>query len=84
MTTLNISLSENLKEFVENQVTSGEFSTASEYVRSLIRAAQERKAREVLELKLLAALEEEPEEMKGEDWDRLRAQVRQRAAEKRP
>jgi antitoxin ParD1/3/4 len=83
MTTLNISLPESLKTFVEDQVTSGGYSTVSEYVRSLIRDAQERKAREALESKLLAALEGEPEEMRGEDWDRLRARVRQRTAEKR-
>jgi antitoxin ParD1/3/4 len=40
MTTLNISLSEHLKAFVEDQVSCGGFSTASEYVRSLIREAQ--------------------------------------------
>jgi len=83
MTTLNISLPESLKTFVEDQVASGGYSTVSEYVRSLIRDAQERKAREALESKLLAALEGEPEEMRGEDWDRLRARVRQRTAEKR-
>jgi antitoxin ParD1/3/4 len=83
MTTLNISLPESLKTFVEDQVSSGGYSTVSEYVRSLIRDAQERKAREALESKLLAALEGEPEEMRGEDWDRLRARVRQRTAEKR-
>jgi antitoxin ParD1/3/4 len=83
MTTLNISLPENLKTFVEDQVSSGGYSTASEYVRSLIREAQESKAREGLELKLLAALEGAPEEMRGEDWDRLRARVRQRIAEKK-
>jgi antitoxin ParD1/3/4 len=82
MTTLNISLPESLKTFVEDQVSSGGYSTVSEYVRSLIRDAQERKAREALESKLLAALEGEPEEMRGEDWDRLRARVRQRTAEK--
>jgi antitoxin ParD1/3/4 len=83
MTTLNISLPENLKAFIEDQVASGGYSTASEYVRSLIREAQERKTRETFESKLLAALSDEPEEMSGEDWDRLRARVRQMATEKR-
>lgn len=73
MTTLNISLPEHLKAFIEDQVSSGGYSTASEYVRSLIREAQERKTRETLESKLLAALSDEPEEMSREDWDRLRA-----------
>lgn len=83
MTTLNISLPEHLKAFIEDQVASGGYSTASEYVRSLIREAQERKTRETLEAKLLAAFADEPEEMSREDWDRLRARVRQVAAEKK-
>ena len=77
MTTLNISLPENLKAFVEDQVSSGGFSTVSEYIRSLIRDAQERRARGVLEAKLLAALEKEPEEMLHDDWEQLRDRVRQ-------
>ena len=83
MTTLNISLPEHLKTFIEDQVASGGYSTASEYIRSLLREAQERKTREALESKLLAALGDEPEEMSREDWDRLRARVRQVAAEKK-
>lgn len=83
MMTLNISLPEHLKAFIEDQVASGGYSTASEYIRSLIREAQERKTRETLESKLLAALSDEPEEMSREDWDRLRARVRQVAAEKK-
>ncbi|HEY9419844.1 MAG TPA: type II toxin-antitoxin system ParD family antitoxin [Thermoanaerobaculia bacterium] len=83
MTTLNISLPENLKSFVEDQVASGGFSTVSEYIRSLIRDAQERKAREALEAKLLEALGAEPEEMGKMDWEALRSRVRLRASEKR-
>ncbi|HEV8578193.1 MAG TPA: hypothetical protein VGX68_03840 [Thermoanaerobaculia bacterium] len=37
----------------------------------------------VLEAKLVVALEEEPEEMAAEDWERLRARVRQEATGKR-
>jgi antitoxin ParD1/3/4 len=81
MTTLNISLPENLKAFVEDQVSSGGFSTVSEYIRSLIRDAQERRARGVLEAKLLAALEKAPEEMRHDDWEQLRARVRQSSEE---
>ena len=51
--------------------------SVSEYIRSLIRDAQERRARSVLEAKLLAALEKEPEEMLHDDWEQLRDRVRQ-------
>jgi len=42
MTSLNISLPESLREYVESRVESGGFSTASEYLRDLIRADQQR------------------------------------------
>ena len=45
MTTLNISLPESMRKFVETQAAEGEF-TASEYVRHLIRSDQERKTLE--------------------------------------
>jgi antitoxin ParD1/3/4 len=41
MTSLNISLPEALKEYVEGQVASGDWGTPSEYVRELIRQDKE-------------------------------------------
>jgi antitoxin ParD1/3/4 len=43
MTSLNISLPEALKKYVERQVTSGDWGTPSEYVRELIRQDKERR-----------------------------------------
>jgi antitoxin ParD1/3/4 len=83
MTTLNISLPESLRDFVESQAAACGFGTASEYVRALIRQAQERQGEEELEARLLAALAQKPEEMKEEDWSRLRTRVRQVADETR-
>jgi len=42
MTTMNVSLPDGLKAFVEEQVGSRGYGTASEYVRELIRKDQER------------------------------------------
>ena len=42
MSTMNISLPERLKAFVDEQVAGGGFSTSSEYVRELIRRDQGR------------------------------------------
>ena len=42
MSTMNISLPEALKSFVDEQVNSRGFGTRSEYVRELIRKDQER------------------------------------------
>ena len=55
MTSLNISLPEALKAYVEGQVASGDWGTPSEYVRELIRQDQERRLA-ILEQSLLAAV----------------------------
>ena len=54
MTSLNISLPEALKEYVEGQVASGDWGSSSEYVRELIRQDKERRLRN-LEQDLIAA-----------------------------
>jgi antitoxin ParD1/3/4 len=42
MSTMNISLPNNLKAFVDEQVSQGGYGTSSEYVRELIRRDQDR------------------------------------------
>ncbi|MGZ6018220.1 MAG: type II toxin-antitoxin system ParD family antitoxin [Phenylobacterium sp.] len=42
MSTMNISLPESLKSFVDEQVAGGSYGTSSEYVRELIRRDQDR------------------------------------------
>ena len=54
MTSLNISLPEALKNYVEGQVASGDWGTPSEYVRELIRRDKERRLGN-LEQELVAA-----------------------------
>lgn len=60
MATLNISLPESLRAFVEKQVASGGYSTASEYIRELVRNAEKQKAREWLEGELLKGINSGP------------------------
>lgn len=54
MTSLNISLPEALKEYVEGQVATGDWGTPSEYIRELIRQDKERRLGN-LEQELVAA-----------------------------
>ncbi|MGH9470909.1 MAG: type II toxin-antitoxin system ParD family antitoxin [Terriglobia bacterium] len=72
MDTMNVSLPGTLKEFVDQQVASGRYSSASEYVRELIREDEKRKARERLEAMLLEGLNSEASAMRPEDWDQIR------------
>lgn len=55
MTSLNISLPEALKQYVERQVNSGDWGTPSEYIRELIRQDKERRLYS-LEQDLVAAV----------------------------
>jgi antitoxin ParD1/3/4 len=55
MTSMNISLPEELRQYVEAQTKSG-YSTPSEYVRELIRKDQRRQAQQRLEELLLEGL----------------------------
>lgn len=55
MASLNISLPQQLKSYVEAQVAEGEYGTPSEYMRELIRRDKEQH-RAKLEEKLLTAL----------------------------
>lgn len=81
MQTMNISLPEPLKQFVEDQVRGGGYSSASEYVRELVRADQQRKTRDQLEEMLLAALRSgEPMELTAQRWEELRQRLQARAA----
>jgi antitoxin ParD1/3/4 len=54
MQSMNISLPEPLKQFVDEQIAEGRYSSASEYVRELIRADEKRKAEERLATLLLS------------------------------
>jgi antitoxin ParD1/3/4 len=82
-TSLNISLSEALKDFVESKVASGNYTSASEYVRELIRDAKKREAEEELMALLDAGLSSgEPIEATSEFWANLKRDFEARLAKK--
>jgi len=66
MSSLNISLPEPLKDYVESRVQEGDYGTPSEYLRELIRRDKElRRAR--LQAELVQALHSGDIELKPED-----------------
>lgn len=75
MESMNISLPEPLKRFVDTQVAKGRYSTASEYIRDLIRADEKRKAEEALEAKLLEGLNSAESDLTPADWRELRQEA---------
>jgi antitoxin ParD1/3/4 len=72
MTTMNISLPDEMKSFVEAQMTREGYASASEYLRALIREAQKRRAKRELEAKFREAIESGPATpMTREDWESI-------------
>lgn len=53
---MNISLPEAMRKFVEEEVASGSYGSASEYFRDLLRERQRARAQDELETKLLSRL----------------------------
>lgn len=79
MTSINISLPESMKNYIEEQIAQGSYSTTSEYFRELIQNDQKRKAQEHLETLLLQGLESgEATPMEEKDWQTIRQSVRER------
>lgn len=79
MTTLNISLTESMREFIDQQIDSGDYSTASEYIRHLIRIDQEKAEKKQIEKLLLEGLNSgEPVEITDEWWSQKRTELMER------
>ena len=75
MSTMNISLPDTLKSFVDTRVSQGGYGTSSEYVRELIRKDQDRLRLRKL---LLAGAESEQSSttLSSDYFDSLRVSVR--------
>lgn len=72
MATMNISLNDSLKDFVQERITQADFSNASDYVRTLIRADQEKYLQKRLEQLLLEGLDSgEPEPVDEQFWQQM-------------
>ena len=83
MASLNISLPQSLKDYVEGQVQAAGYSTPSEYVRELLRQDQQRRAEQKLEALLLEGLNSgDPIEITPEFWENKRRQLIERHARK--
>ena len=83
MASLNISLPQSLKDYVEDRVSVGGYSTPSEYLRELLRQDQKQRTEDKLETLLLEGLESgEPIEITPEYWENKRKRLVERHAKK--
>ena len=84
MQSMNISLPDPLKQFVDGQIAQGRYSSVSEYVRELIRADEKRKAEEKLETLLLEGLQGEETPLAKSDWQAIRKEALAQVKARKP
>jgi len=83
MTTVNISVPDSMRAFIDEQVAKGGYSTTSEYIRQLLRQEAERVAQARLETLLLEGLDSgEPIEINDDWWQQKRIQLLERLRKK--
>ncbi|MEM7554813.1 MAG: type II toxin-antitoxin system ParD family antitoxin [Cyanobacteria bacterium P01_A01_bin.84] len=77
MKSINISLPDTMRDYIEKQVADGGYSTISEYFRELVRQDQKRKDKERLETLLLEGLNSgSATPLTEQDWNDIRQAVR--------
>ena len=78
MATLNISIPDNMKEWISSQIKSGKYTSASDYLRDLVRSDQ--RAKEELNNLLLEGLESgNPITPDDDYWERKKQTLKDRA-----
>ncbi|MBK8452889.1 MAG: type II toxin-antitoxin system ParD family antitoxin [Thiofilum sp.] len=76
MATMNISLPDSLKLFVQERIEHSDFSNPSDYIRALIRADKERYLEQQLEQALLQGINSgQSKPINEQFWQRLEAKA---------
>lgn len=84
MERITITLTEEMKGYVDGQISGGQYGNVSEYFRDLIRHEQEAKAKQQLEALLLEGVRSgETQEWTAETLKNLKRVVKDRADKKR-
>ena len=79
MATMTISLPEPMRDFIESEVSTGNYGSASELFREMVRERQKAKTQERLEALLLESLESgEPVEVTKQYVEKRRKELRQK------
>ncbi|HAT50233.1 MAG TPA: type II toxin-antitoxin system ParD family antitoxin [Alphaproteobacteria bacterium] len=75
MQSMNISLPESLKQFVDGQIAHGRYGSTSESMRELIRSDERLKAEEQLEAKLLEGINSRESGLDSTEWGNIRQEA---------
>ncbi len=72
---MNISLPENLKEYVKKRTKEAHYGTPSDYVRTLIREDMRHTEQERLERELLKGLHSKSRTITPTEWEKLKKDI---------
>ena len=78
MTSVTISLPEDLTEYIEQAIVKDGSGTISDYFQKLVREDLKKRSREKLDHRLLEGLNSEISEMTESDWNYIHKTVRDR------
>lgn len=79
MATMNVSLPDPLKQFVDEEVREGGFASISDYIRDLIRQRQREKAAAFLRQLIAEGMASGPSEpVTAETFEQMRKELRER------
>lgn len=81
---MTISIPDSIKELVDQEVASGAFPSAEDYVSALIEADQKRKAQDHFEALIIEGLDSPLSEMTAQDWEDIRTEGLARIRSTRP
>ena len=81
--TVNITLPEELETYLKERVREGSYDSPGDYIRALIRADRDRRARETVDRLLLEGLESEPDLITPESLAELRREAQKRIERRR-
>jgi antitoxin ParD1/3/4 len=82
MAIVNISLPDQMKQYIEARIGEGGYNTTSEYFRDLIREDQKKQTEQRIETLLLRGMESPASEWTKDDTDHIKKAVRERLAAK--
>ena len=83
MVDLNVSVSEDVREWIEEQVRAGRYANAGDYVRELIQRERQQQARKHVEDLIREGIESGPATpMTRDDWEWIRREGMRRLKER--
>ena len=74
-TSISVSLSDSMKDWIDQQVTTGGFGDASEFIGVVLQSERERRLREQIDAKLLAVIESPMTPLTDVDWSDIRREA---------